>query len=494
MSRFKPARRWQPAFYPFKREKLGKRILARFELLVKGPVYGCRMCGNCVLQETAYICPMECPKGLRNGPCGGIESENCYIDETRPCVWYRIYERAVQTGNEKSLLEVLPPLDWDKVGTDTWSDVIRRIKQVGLGKFIRSMVSKRSASEDAVWDSVFKVIRQPDWWRGDGEYHPPGYTEPVSELERGLRDGRFIITAEIAPPASTNTDKLKQKIESVKPYVTAVNFTDNSSAIPKMSGITCAHVAYTRHIEPVLQIVARDRTRTGLQSEVIGINEFGVRNILCLSGDNPSAGPEPRSSMNILDIDSIQMLWILRKMRDEAVYLDGRKIENPPKMFLGAATTPTAMPPEMQAIRDQKKVNAGAQFFQTNIIFDMEILDRWLDELDKRNVLDKVYILAGIVVLKSYKTALYLHNHIPGVIVPDTILKRLATAGDSESEVGIQIALETIDMIKNRRGINGIHLMTLGRESIIGRLVTEAGLLPGENAPAMSSGEVGMYK
>jgi methylenetetrahydrofolate reductase (NADPH) len=492
MTRYKPARRWQPAFYPFRKSKPGKRILARVELLIKGPIYGCRMCGNCVLQETAYICPMECPKGLRNGPCGGIKSENCYIDESRPCVWYRIFDRAVKIGNEKSLLEVLPPLDWDKVGTETWSDVVRRVRQIGLGKFIRSMVSKRSAQNDAVWDTVFRVIRQPYWWQGDSEYHPPGYMKPVSDLERRLREGQFVVTAEIAPPASANTDKLKQKIESVKPYVTAVNFTDNSSAIPKMSGIACAHVAYANQIEPVLQIAARDRTRTGVQSEVIGVNELGVRNILCISGDNPCAGPSPRSSMNILDIDSIQMLWILRRMRDEAVFLDGRKIENPPKLFLGAATTITAMPPELQVIRDQKKVNAGAQFFQTNIIFDIEKLDRWLEELDKRNVLDKVYILVGIVALKSYKTAQYLHDKIPGVTIPDLILKRLASAGDSESEVGIQVALETIDMVKDMQGINGIHLMTLGRESIIGRLVMEAGLRPGEYALPMSTREIGI--
>jgi methylenetetrahydrofolate reductase (NADPH) len=492
MSRFKPARRWQPAFYPFKKEKTGKRILARVELLIKGPVYGCRMCGNCVLQETAYICPMECPKGLRNGPCGGVEYENCYIDETRPCVWYRIYDRAVKTGNEKSLLEVLPPLDWDKVGTETWSGVVQQVRKVGLGRFIGSMVSKKSKQSDAVRDSVFRVIRQPVWWQGDGEYHPPAYTEPLSDLERKLRDGHFIVTAEIAPPVSANTDKLVQKIESVRPYVTAVNFTDNSSAIPKMSGIACAHVAYTNEIEPVLQIAARDRTRTGVQSEVIGINELGVRNILCISGDNPSAGPSPRSSMNILDIDSIQMLWILRRMRDEAIFLDGRKIESPPKLFLGAATTITAMRPELQAIRDQKKVNAGAQFFQTNIIFDLEKLDRWLEELAKRNVLDKVYILAGIVAVKSYKTAQYLHDKIPGVTIPDAILNRLARAGDSESEVGIQVALETIDIIKDKQGINGIHLMTLGRESIIERLVTEAGLVPGEYAQPGSTREIGI--
>jgi hypothetical protein len=124
MSSIKPSRRWQPAFYPFKKEKFGRRFLGKTELFVKGPLFGCRMCGNCLLQETAFICPMECPKGMRNGPCGGTTpSKNCYIDESRRCIWYCIYKRAEQLGREEMLLEVLPPLDWEKVGTETWGEV-----------------------------------------------------------------------------------------------------------------------------------------------------------------------------------------------------------------------------------------------------------------------------------------------------------------------------------------------------------------------------------
>jgi hypothetical protein len=143
MSGIKPARRWQPAFYPFKREKFGRRLLAKTERVVKGPIFGCRMCGNCLLQETAFICPMECPKGMRNGPCGGVTPEkNCYVDETRKCVWYSIYKRALKTGREEKLLEVLPPLDWNEVGTETWGDVLMQIKKIGTGKFINGLFLK----------------------------------------------------------------------------------------------------------------------------------------------------------------------------------------------------------------------------------------------------------------------------------------------------------------------------------------------------------------
>jgi methylenetetrahydrofolate reductase (NADPH) len=474
---FKPARRWQPAFYPFKKETFSRRLLAKTELLIKGPVWGCRMCGNCLLQETAFICPMECPKGMRNGPCGGVTPEkNCYIDETRKCVWHAIYKRALKKGREEKLLEVLPPLDWNKVGTETWGDVIRQVRKVGTSNFIKGLFSADREKKEQNWDSVFKTVRQPEWWGGDSDYHPAEYTEPASNFEKRLKNGEFIVATEVTPPLSANSAKLVQEIELVKPYVAAVNFTDASSANPKMSSIACCKVANDMNTEAVLQIAARDTTRTGLQSSVIGAGQVGVRNILCVTGDSPRVGPSPTSDLNFVDIDSVQMLWILRRMRDEGIYLDGRKMKYPPKFFLGAATSPLASDPVLQAIRDQKKVNAGAQFFQTNIVFDTEGIDLWLEELDKRNVLIKVFILMGIVPLKSYKAARYLHDKVPGVFLPERILSRMEKAGEGEAEEGVQIALEFIDSIKKKKGINGIHLMTLGWESIVERIVKESGI------------------
>ena len=435
------------------------------------------MCGNCLLQETAFICPMECPKGMRNGPCGGVTPEKrCYVDETRKCVWYSIYRRAQKTGREKTLLEFLPPLDWNRVGTETWVDVLNQIGKTGTGRFVSSIFSKDKEKKDRIWDSVFKPVRQPEWWNGDSDYHPPLYAGPASDLEKQLRDGRFVVATEVTPPLSAESGRLRRDIELVKPYVTAINFTDASSANPKMSALACCKVATDLNAEPVYQIAARDTTRTGLQSNVIGSGQFGIRNILCVTGDNPVIGPAPTSDMNLLDLDSVQMLWILRRMRDEGIYLDGRKMKYPPRFFLGAATTPFASDPELQAIRDQKKVNAGAQFLQTNLIFEPERLDLWLEQLDKRDVLSKVYILVGLVPLKSYKAALYLHHKIPGVFLPDPILNRMEKAGKDASEEGVQIALELIDSIKNKKGINGIHLMTLGWEEVVGRIVTESRL------------------
>jgi methylenetetrahydrofolate reductase (NADPH) len=182
--------------------------------------------------------------------------------------------------------------------------------------------------------------------------------------------------------------------------------------------------------------------------------------------------------MDIVDLDSVQMLWLLRRIRDEGHYMDGRPIKFPPKYFLGAAASPFASEPKFQAIREEKKVNAGAQFFQTNLVYDADGLEVWLNELAKRNILDKVYILVGVTPLKSYGMASYMHNEVPGVTIPEPLLKRMKDAGDDASEEGVQIALELIEKIKTMEGVNGFHLMPVMWESIVPRIVTEAGLLP----------------
>ena len=445
--------------------------------MIKGPMFGCRMCGNCLLQETAFICPMECPKGMRNGPCGGSTPEKCYVDETRPCIWYRIYDRAYRMGREHMLLEVLPPLDWDKVGTETWGDVVRSVRKYGTGTFIKGRFSRKKEKKQQSWEAVFRPVRQPEWWAGDALFHPPLYEEPFSRLEKDLKAGKFVITAEVSPPLSTATGKLKRDIEMVMELVSAVNFTDSASASPRMSSMACCKIAAELGADPVLQIAARDKTRSGLQSDIMGANVMGVHNVLCITGDNARIGPSPTSNTNILDMDAIQMLWILRRMRDEAIYLDGRKMKQSPRLFLGAAASPFASSPRFQALREEKKINAGAQFFQTNLIYDPEGLDPWLEELDKRNILDKVYILAGVTPIRSNRMAQYLHHTIPGVRLPRYILDRFEEAKEDDyEELGVEIALDIIEKIRGKKGINGFHLMSVGWEAIVPRIVKDAGL------------------
>lgn len=477
MSLFTPVRRWQPPFHPFKRQKFSLRLLAGIERMVKGPLFGCRMCGNCLLQETAFICPMECPKGLRNGPCGGSTPDYCYVDKTRRCVWYLIYRRASKRGREEKLMEVLPPLDWEKVGGETWADVTRQLRKSGTGKFFRGMVSRNPAVRHQTWESVFRPVRQPEWWKGDAAYHPPAYHEPVSSLEKKLRNGEFVFTTEVLPPLHSDISRLKQNIEAVKRFVSAVNFTDNSAAVPRMSGQSCCKVAASLGADPVLQLTGRDNNRYSLQAKALGANMEGIRNILCITGDSPVIGSKPTGPMEMFDLDAVQMLWILRRMRDDGKYLDGREIKYKPLYFLGAAASPFASKPKYQAWREHKKINAGAQFLQTNLIFDIHGLEEWLEELYRRDILDKVFIIAGIAPLRSLRMAHHLRYEVPGVVVPDSVIRRIEKAGVNAEEEGIQLALEMTQKISRMRGVHGIHLTTLGCENTVERIVKESGII-----------------
>ena len=200
MPGFPPARRWQAAYRPFKHRTFGEKVEETLESAVKGALFGCRMCGNCLLQETAFICPMECPKGLRNGPCGGSTPEHCYVDPQRPCIWFKIYERAEKMGRLERLMEVLPPLDWEKTGTSAFKDLRMHVKEKGGFKAIWRGVTAPPAERKQKWERFFFEVRQPHWWQGDDQPHPAPPHKPVSRLEAALVKGEFVLTAEVAPP------------------------------------------------------------------------------------------------------------------------------------------------------------------------------------------------------------------------------------------------------------------------------------------------------
>jgi 5-methyltetrahydrofolate--homocysteine methyltransferase len=468
-----PGARFQPPYYAFSRRPLWERALAMLERRVKGPLFGCRMCGNCLLQETAYICPMECPKGLRNGPCGGSTPDHCYVEPTRPCIWHRIYERAERRGTSQRLLEVLPPLDWGRVGRETWFEVFQKAHERGLGRAALSLVSGRERIRE-FWQPLFREIRQPFWWMGDDQPHPAPPHQPVSTLEQKLRSGQFVVTSEVAPPLSVAPDELTRTLNILRDYIDAANFTDNPSATPRMSSLACSALAIAQGVEPVMQIAARDRTRMGLQAEVLGAAALGVRNILCLTGDHPRMGPSPHGRMDIWDLDSIQMLWILRRMRDTKMYLDGRTIANPPQLFLGAAASPCASTPQTQAQRELKKAHAGAQFFQSNLVYDVDAFEQYLEGLDKAGVLAHTPFLAGITPIRSARAARMMTT-VPGITIPERLISRLERSSDPQEE-GFQISLEIIERIRKMQGVRGVHIMAVGWELIVPRLVREGAL------------------
>lgn len=474
MPGFTPGRRWQPAYYPFHNDKWINRFLQSVERTIKSPLFGCRMCGNCLLQETAFICPMECPKGLRNGPCGGSTPEHCYVDPSRPCIWFKIYERAEKMGRVDRLMEVFPPLDWDLVGQDQWSGLIK--KWLEKGGLKSAMINLRipAADRSEAYEQFLHELRQPEWWQGDDQPHPAPVHEPVSHLEEKLFRGDFVVTAEVAPPLAAAADELVKKFNHLRGYVDAVNFTDNPSATSRMSPLAASVLCLQNGLEPVMQIAARDYNRMGVQSTVLGACALGVRNILCLTGDHSSLGPHPHSRMDIWDIDSIQLVWMLRRMRDEGRFLDNREIKPSPPIFIGAAGSPNASLPRYQALREAKKVNAGVQFFQTNLIYDISAFKEYLECLNNAGVIGRTYLLAGVAPIRSAKVARMM-SQVPGVKVPEHIIQRLEDAKEPKEE-GVQIALEIIDQLKVLPGVNGIHFMAVGWESIVPRLITESGL------------------
>ncbi|HEX6306214.1 MAG TPA: methylenetetrahydrofolate reductase C-terminal domain-containing protein [Anaerolineales bacterium] len=478
MPLFSP-RRYQPPFYPVSRdgESVFMRAFTALERSVKGQLFGCRMCGNCILQETAFVCPMTCPKGLRNGLCGGATPERCEVDPSRPCTWYKIYERAERMGRLDKLLEINAPIDGSRAGHETWIDTVRTWRESEEGPHpIDFIVDREKFNQE--WDHFFYNLRQPDWWQGDAEYHPPAYEEPISVLEANLRTGAFVTTGEIAPPLSASSSLIGKKADWLKGYVSAANFTDNASASARMNSMASSKICLDAGVEPVMQLQARDRSRVVIASDAMGAAGLDIRNILCLSGDHHRFGPGPIAKPDQFDMDAVQVLWMLRRMRDEGVYLDGRPIKNRPNFFLGAAGSPFGAPPKYEAIRAEKKINAGAQFIQTQPVFDYQGFLAWVEALDQRNLLDKVYILAGLIPLKSARAAHFMAEGVPGVYVPPETVERMDAAGDKEGqqEEGVTIALEMIEKLKNTPGINGMHIMAVHWEEIVPRLVEEAGL------------------
>jgi methylenetetrahydrofolate reductase (NADPH) len=478
MPLFSP-RRYLPPFYPTRRddETLPLRAFTAFERSIKGWLFGCRMCGNCILQETSFVCPMTCPKGLRNGLCGGASPEHCEVDPSRPCTWYVIYDRAERMGRLDKLLEINAPIDGSRAGRETWLDMIKVWRERKQGPYPQDFLFRRQKFNDE-WDRFFYDLRQPDWWQGDAKYHPPSYERPISLLEANLRTGTFVTTGEIAPPLGASGDIILKKVGWLNDYVVAANFTDNASASARMNSMASSKICLDAGLEPVMQLQARDRSRVVIESDAMGAAGLGIHNILCLSGDHHRFGPAPMAKPDQFDMDAVQILWMLRRMRDEGTYLDGRNIKNPPQFFLGAAASPFGAPPKYEAIRAEKKINAGAQFIQTQPIFDYDRFTEWLEALDQRNLLDEVYILAGLIPLKSARAAHFMADDVPGVVVPPEIVARMDAAGDKEGqqEEGVAIALEMIERLKNTPGINGMHVMAVHWEDIVPRLVQESGV------------------
>ena len=296
-------------------------------------------------------------------------------------------------------------------------------------------------------------------------------------LKQILSDGKFAITAEVGPPKGSDPSKIIQKGEILRGHVDAFNVTDNQTAVVRMSSMAACCILQKMDLEPVMQITCRDRNRIALQSDVLGASAVGIKNILCLTGDHQSFGNHPEAK-GVYDIDSIQLVQMVKNMRDSGIFQSGDKIlYKNPDVFIGAAANPFADPFEFRVDRLEKKIKAGANFIQTQSVFNVNKFNIWMDEVRSRGIDKKVHILAGVTPLKSLKMTNRMRFHVPGVDIPDEIAKKMENAEDPKEE-GFDIALELINEIKKIKGIHGLHITALFWEDIIPSLVREADLLP----------------
>jgi methylenetetrahydrofolate reductase (NADPH) len=297
-----------------------------------------------------------------------------------------------------------------------------------------------------------------------------------SKLKETLEHGRFAVTAEVGPPRGASAGAVCEKAQMLRDYVDAVNVTDNQTAIVRMSSIAaCTHLVGLG-IEPVMQMVTRDRNRIALQSDIMGAYSLGIPNVLCLSGDHQTFGSEP-GAMNVFDIDSVQLINTIKTMRDEGKDMSGYELTVPPRMFIGAAENPFADPFDFRIIRLAKKIAAGAQFIQTQVVYDLERFQKWLGRARDLGLTEKAYILAGVTPLKSARMAKYMATKVAGITIPDNVLRRMEAAPkEKAAQEGIRICVETIQQLREMKGLSGVHIMAIEWEEKVPEIVKAAGL------------------
>ncbi|MDL2274630.1 methylenetetrahydrofolate reductase [Desulfosarcina sp. OttesenSCG-928-G10] len=299
-----------------------------------------------------------------------------------------------------------------------------------------------------------------------------------SNLEKILRAGHFAFTGELGPPRGTNLEVVKEKAKHLVGKVDAVNITDNQTAMVRMASWAASLLAIEAGLEPNYQMVCRDRNRLAMQADILGASALGIRNMLCLSGDHQQFGDHPQAK-GVFDIDSTQLIATVKKMRDDAKFLGGADIDGPPKIFIGGAANPFAEPYDWRVHRLAKKVAAGVDFVQTQCIFNMDRMRTWVKQAVDMGLTEKVYILAGVTPMKSIGMARYMQTKVPGMDVPESIIKRLQGVDKKKvADEGITIACEQIEEFKTMKGVAGVHLMPIEWEHMVPEIAERAKVLP----------------
>jgi len=299
-----------------------------------------------------------------------------------------------------------------------------------------------------------------------------------SKLEKVLKAGHFAFTGECGPPKGANVEHLREKYEHLRGVVDSVNVTDNQTAVVRLSSLATSALMVTDGIEPNFQMVCRDRNRLAIMSDILGACALGIRNMLCLSGDHQHFGNHPQAK-NVYDIDSMQLIALVKQMRDEGKFPNGDAVDVPPRMFIGAASNPFGDPTEFRIHRLANKIDAGADFIQTQCIYNMDRFREFMRQAVDMGLTDKCNILAGVTPMKSARMAKYMAKFVPGMDVPEELIQRLEGAGKGkQGEEGIAFAIEQIQEFKEMPGVAGVHLMAIEWEHKVPEIADRAGVLP----------------
>jgi len=398
------------------RQRMEKPI-AWLEHLAKGPLFDCQECGNCMLNQTALRCPTRCKKELRNGPCGGVRQDGtCEVDATMVCAW-----RDIWLHNGGLLPDRLPPREFNFAGRSAWIA--------------------------EAFEGMPKAVAIP----------PKRNDLPVSRLQQEFESGRFVLTGEAAPGATSDPASLLHQAELLTPMVTAINVTDAAGGNPALSSMaSCAILAAHGH-NPVVQLTCRDRNRIGLQSDLLAASALGIENILCLTGDDVCNGDHP-GARRVFDLDSISLLATASVLRDGGTFLSGRALTSSPTYYIGGVENPFAPPQASRVQRLGKKIDAGAQFIMTQIVYDVDSFELFMQEVVRQGWHKRAHILAGVGLLASAKAAHFMNDQVPGMRIPASILKQLDSAPKA-LDVGIPLAVDTLRRMRAMEGLAGAHLM-----------------------------------
>ncbi|WP_347558866.1 methylenetetrahydrofolate reductase C-terminal domain-containing protein [Robbsia sp. KACC 23696] len=445
------------------RDRLEKVVLP-IERAAKEAFFDCQMCGQCGLSVTGMACPTGCAKGMRNGPCGGVRADgNCEVVPERRCTWVDATEgdARIRTGHTETWTQRAAPRDYRRTGRSTWLPMIAPVN-----------VQSNRASASAGTRAAPAGVHARD--RSDNAF------------ESLCRErNRFIVTVEISPPDSADPESLLRRAALFGGLVDAINITDGAGANCHMSSAAASAILVAAGYPAVSQFSCRDRNRIALQGDVLGAAALGIRNVLCLTGDDVSKG-DHAAAKPVFDLDSVNLLHTLKGMRDDATYASGRTLERAPRLFLGATANPF-VPPFVERVANlERKVDAGAQFIQTQFCFDLDLLAAFMEVVRARGLHERAAIIVGVGVLSTAKALRWMADHVPGVHIPMAVTDRIAAASDQRLE-GKRFCIETIKRIRNIEGVAGVHLMGYRNEAVLAQIIVEAGLRPSVDPLVLAS-------